>query len=171
MLYWCYEAWVWKVGDFDSWLGRLSMNVCHQCWVKCLNIEWSWGCDFSDSVYCCLGLLAAYESATMYNIPTMRAGALFGKRGLTEIFGVASVEDSGREFKTFRGLKSDVLEPKEWADKQGRSIHLFLGNNSLTSISCRRNLDGSYSGTFALKNGGRWHDVHNLLYCTRISQW
>lgn len=66
----------------------------------------------------------------------------------------ASVEDSGREYKTFRGLKAADLEPPEFKGKKGRSIHLFLGNNSLTSLSCRKNEDGTYSGTLALKNGG-----------------
>ena len=66
----------------------------------------------------------------------------------------ASVEDSGREFKTFRGLEADI-EPPEFAGRRGRSIHLFLGNNSLTSLSCRRDpKDGTYSGTLALKSGG-----------------
>lgn len=70
-----------------------------------------------------------------------------------EVF-AASIEDSGREFKTFRGLQATDLEPAEFKGKKGRSIHLFLGNNSLTSLSCRRNKDGTYSGTFALRNGG-----------------
>lgn len=63
------------------------------------------------------------------------------------------MEDSGREYKTFRGLTADI-EPPEFKDQRGRSIHLFLSNNSLTSLSCRRNQDGTYSGTLALKTGG-----------------
>ena len=72
----------------------------------------------------------------------------------------ASVEDSGREFKTFRGLIADDLEPSQFKGQKGRSIHLFLGNNSLTSLSCRRNKDGTYSGTFALRNGGQIFRLH-----------
>ena len=61
--------------------------------------------------------------------------------------------DSGRQYKTFRGLSAD-LEPKEYEGKPGRSLHLFLGNNSLTSLSAHRNADGTYSGTLGLRSGG-----------------
>lgn len=62
-------------------------------------------------------------------------------------------QDSGRQYKTFRGLEAD-LEPKEYEGKPGRSLHLFLGNNSLTSLSAHRNTDGTYSGTLGLRSGG-----------------
>lgn len=63
------------------------------------------------------------------------------------------VEDSGREYKTYRGLRAD-LEPPELRDRPGRSIHIFLGQNSWTSLSGHLNPDGTYAGTLAMKNGG-----------------
>ncbi len=63
------------------------------------------------------------------------------------------MEDSGREYKTYRGLRAD-LEPPEMKDRPGRSIHLFLGRNSWTSLSGHLNPDGTYAGTLAMKNGG-----------------
>lgn len=63
------------------------------------------------------------------------------------------IEDSGREYKTYRGLQAD-LEPPQLKDKPGRSIHLFLGRNSWTSLSGHSNPDGTYAGTLAMKNGG-----------------
>ena len=65
-------------------------------------------------------------------------------------------QDSGRQYKTFRGLQAD-LEPPEYQGRPGRSLHLFLGSNSLTSLSAHRNADGSYSGTLGLKRGGVTH--------------
>ena len=62
-------------------------------------------------------------------------------------------QDSGRQYKTFRGLAAE-LEPPEYEGKPGRSLHLFLGNNSLTSLSAHRNDDGTYSGTLGLRSGG-----------------
>ncbi|KAL3130784.1 hypothetical protein ABBQ38_000126 [Trebouxia sp. C0009 RCD-2024] len=62
------------------------------------------------------------------------------------------VEDSGREYKTYRGLRAD-LEPPELRDRPGRSIHIFLGQNSWTSLSGHLNPDGTYAGTLAMKNG------------------
>lgn len=63
------------------------------------------------------------------------------------------IEDSGREYKTYRGLRAD-LEPPELRDRPGRSIHLFLGQNDWTSLSGHLNPDGTYAGTLAMKNGG-----------------
>ena len=63
------------------------------------------------------------------------------------------LQDSGRQYKTFKGLEAD-LEPPEYKGKPGRTIHLWLGNIPLTSLSAHRNPDGSYSGTMALKSGG-----------------
>ncbi|KAL3138807.1 hypothetical protein ABBQ32_005648 [Trebouxia sp. C0010 RCD-2024] len=62
------------------------------------------------------------------------------------------IEDSGREYKTYKGLKAD-LEPPELRDRPGRSIHIFLGQNSWTSLSGHLNPDGTYAGTLAMKNG------------------
>ncbi|DBA72080.1 TPA: hypothetical protein ACH3X2_010809 [Trebouxia sp. C0005] len=62
------------------------------------------------------------------------------------------IEDSGREYKTYRGLRAD-LEPDELKHRPGRSIHLFLGSNHWTSLSGHLNPDGSYAGTLAMKNG------------------
>lgn len=62
-------------------------------------------------------------------------------------------QDSGRQYKTFRGLQAD-LEPPEYQGRPGRSLHLFLGSNSLTSLSAHKNADGNYSGTLGLKRGG-----------------
>ena len=67
--------------------------------------------------------------------------------------GAVKAEDSGRQYKTFKNLEAD-LEPPEFKHKPGRTIHLWLGNSALTSVSAHRNPDGSYSGTLALKNGG-----------------
>ncbi len=64
------------------------------------------------------------------------------------------IEDSGREYKTYRGLRAD-LEPPELKNRPGRSIHLFLGSNNWTSLSGHLNPDGSYAGTLAMKNGGQ----------------
>ena len=63
-------------------------------------------------------------------------------------------EDSGRQYKTFRGLQAPDLEPPQYRDQAGRTIHLWLGSSTLTSVSCHRNPDGSYSGTLALRTGG-----------------
>lgn len=65
-----------------------------------------------------------------------------------------TAQDSGRQYKTFRGLQAPDLEPAEYRDTPGRTIHLWLGSSTLTSVSCHRNPDGSYSGTLALKTGG-----------------
>ena len=62
-------------------------------------------------------------------------------------------QDSGRQYKTFRGLQAD-LEPPEYQGRPGRSLHLFLGSNSLISLSAHKNADGNYSGTLGLKRGG-----------------
>ncbi len=64
------------------------------------------------------------------------------------------IEDSGREYKTYRGLRAD-LEPPELKNRPGRSIHLFLGSNNWTSLSGHLNPDGTYAGTLAMKNGGQ----------------
>ena len=70
------------------------------------------------------------------------------------LYVLVSIEDSGREYKTFRDLHAEDLEPPQFSGRPGRTIHLFLGRNSLTSVSARRNKDGSYGGTLALKSGG-----------------
>lgn len=64
------------------------------------------------------------------------------------------IEDSGRGYKTYRGLRAD-LEPPELKTRPGRSIHLFLGSNNWTSLSGHLNPDGTYAGTLAMKNGGQ----------------
>ncbi len=64
------------------------------------------------------------------------------------------IEDSGREYKTYRGLRAD-LEPPELKNRPGRSIHLFLGSNNWTSLSGHLNPDDTYAGTLAMKNGGQ----------------
>lgn len=71
------------------------------------------------------------------------------------------IEDSGREYKTYRGLRAD-LEPDELKHRPGRSIHLFLGSNHWTSLSGHLNPDGSYAGTLAMKNGGQ--HVHDAAF-------
>ena len=73
------------------------------------------------------------------------------------------IEDSGREYKTYRGLRAD-LEPPELRDRPGRSIHLFLGQNNWTSLSGHLNPDGTYAGTLAMKNGGAtWQGLLSQL--------
>ncbi|KAK9819578.1 hypothetical protein WJX81_004976 [Elliptochloris bilobata] len=65
-----------------------------------------------------------------------------------------SEEDSGREYKTWKCLPAPPgLEPEQFRGKPGRTLHLFLGNNTLSSVSAHRNVDGTYSGTMALRNG------------------
>ncbi|KAK9812176.1 hypothetical protein WJX73_002086 [Symbiochloris irregularis] len=63
------------------------------------------------------------------------------------------VQDSGRQYKTFRDVRAPDLEPPQYATRDGRTIHLWLGNNTLTSVSCHRNPDKTYSGTVSLKTG------------------
>lgn len=69
------------------------------------------------------------------------------------VVAAVKIQDSGREYKTYRGLRAD-LEPPELKDRPGRSIHIFLGQNSWTSLSGHLNPDGTYAGTLAMKNGG-----------------
>lgn len=64
------------------------------------------------------------------------------------------VQDSGRQYKTFKGVRAPDLEPPQYANRDGRTIHLWLGDKTLTSVSCHRNPDMTYSGTMSLKTGG-----------------
>ena len=82
-------------------------------------------------------------------------------------------QDSGRQYKTFRGLQAD-LEPPEYQGRPGRSLHLFLGSNSLTSLSAHKNADGNYSGTLGLKRGGECCccccNILGLSWCRSCSE-
>ncbi len=73
------------------------------------------------------------------------------------------IEDSGREYKTYRGLRAD-LEPPELKNRPGRSIHLFLGSNNWTPLSGHLNPDGTYAGTLAMKNGGQHFNQSTNLH-------
>ncbi|KAG2495591.1 hypothetical protein HYH03_006191 [Edaphochlamys debaryana] len=64
------------------------------------------------------------------------------------------VDDSGREYKVYGGLRGDI-EPKEFEGRKGTSLHLWTSNtDAFTSFTAHSNPDGTYSGTFSLKTGG-----------------
>ncbi|KAG2449076.1 hypothetical protein HYH02_005825 [Chlamydomonas schloesseri] len=68
------------------------------------------------------------------------------------------VDDSGREYKVYMGLKGDI-EPPEFEGKTGASLHLYTSDDPFTSFTAHSNPDGTYSGTFSLQTGG-FKDLH-----------
>lgn len=63
------------------------------------------------------------------------------------------VTDSGREYKTYRGLQGDI-EPEEFKVNPGATLHLWTTNtDAWTTLTAHSNPDGTYSGTMSLKTG------------------
>ncbi|GLC46748.1 hypothetical protein PLESTF_000431900 [Pleodorina starrii] len=67
-------------------------------------------------------------------------------------FGV-EIDDSGREYKVYMGLKGDI-EPPEFQGKTGASLHLYTSDDPFTSFTAHSNPDGTYSGTCSVQTGG-----------------
>jgi len=63
------------------------------------------------------------------------------------------VTDSGREYKTYRGLTGNI-EPPEFQGSPGATLHLWTSNDPWTSFTAHSDPDGKYSGTLSLKTGG-----------------
>ncbi|GIL95578.1 hypothetical protein Vretimale_1533 [Volvox reticuliferus] len=63
------------------------------------------------------------------------------------------VDDSGREYKVYMGLRGDI-EPPEFKGKTGASLHLYTSDDPFTSFTAHSNPDGTYSGTFSVQTGG-----------------
>lgn len=64
------------------------------------------------------------------------------------------ISDSGREYKTYSAVRGDI-EPAEFKINPGATLHLYTSDDSWTTFTAHSNPDGTYSGTFSLKTGGR----------------
>eukprot|EP00877_Chromochloris_zofingiensis_P014865 jgi/Chrzof1/9632/Cz04g10110.t1 len=63
------------------------------------------------------------------------------------------ITDSGREYKTYRGLTGNI-EPPEFQGSPGATLHLWTTEDAWTTVTAHNDPDGSYSGTMSLKTGG-----------------
>lgn len=64
------------------------------------------------------------------------------------------VSDSGREYKTYTGVRGDI-EPDEFKVDPGATLHLYTSDDPWTTFTAHSNPDGTYSGTLSLKTGAQ----------------
>lgn len=65
-----------------------------------------------------------------------------------------SLEDGGREYKAFWGLKAALEPSRATSSSSGSAVYHFLSADGWTSLTCRRDTDGTFSGTLAVKRAG-----------------